>query len=179
MGSPTSRARGLRGALVGVASSVMTVGAHAAAGGGVPLGGALVISLLVCATIGTAIGFLRLESRSARWLATTAALCAAQFLGHVVLVATGHHHAGSALGMSPSMAASHIGAAVVLGVAITSAEYLYVVCSSVLCWLRLFSLRAPRPAVRTVRRTTNIVAVQPVFTTGLGMRAPPRLVAAA
>ena len=179
MGTPKSRARGLRGALVGVASSVMTVGAHSAAGGGIPFGGALVIALLVCATIGTAIGCLRLEGRSARWLATTAALCAAQFLGHVSLTATGHHHAGSVLGMSPTMAASHIGAAVILGVAIAAAEYLYVVCSSVLCWLRLFALRAPRPPVRTVRRATNIVAVQPVLTTGLGMRAPPQLIAAA
>ncbi|MDZ4267373.1 MAG: hypothetical protein U1D00_17055, partial [Mycobacterium sp.] len=140
MGTPKARARGLRGALVGAASSVMTVGAHAAAGGGIPFGGALVISLLICATIGTAVGCLRLETRAARWLATTAALCAAQFLGHVALVTTGHQHADSALGMSPSMAATHIAAAVILGVAITAAEYLYVVCTSVLCWLRLFAL---------------------------------------
>ncbi len=69
----------------------------------------------------------------------------------------------------------------VLGVAITAAEYLYVVCSSVLCWLRLFfAMRAPRHAVLIVRRTVNDVAVAPVFTTGLGMRAPPpRVIAAA
>lgn len=179
MGTPKSRARWLRGALVGVTSAAMTVGAHAAAGGGTPNGGALIISLLACATVGAMVGCLRLEGRGASWLVTTAALCAAQLVGHATLVATGHQHAGSGLDLSPSMAATHIGAAVILGVAITATEYLYVVCSSVLCWLRLFTLRALLPAARLTRRTTNVVVVQLVFTTGLGMRAPPWTVATA
>lgn len=179
MGTPKSRARWFRGALVGFTSAVMTISAHAAAGGGIPSGGGLVISLLACATVGTVIGGMRLEGRNARRLATATALCAAQLLGHAVLVAVGHQHAGSAHGLSASMAASHIGAALILGVAIASSEYLYVVCTSVLCWLRLFALRAPRPVIRAIPRTTNIVVVQPIFTTGLGMRAPPRVGATA
>lgn len=165
-------------------SAVMTVGAHAVAGGGIPNGGALIISLLACAAVGTMIGGLRLESRSARWLGTTSALGAAQLLGHAALVVGGHQHLGHQLpghqlhggadfAPSPLMIATHIGAAVILGAAISAAEYLYVVCSSVLRWLRLFAMQAQRPAPGLIRRTTNIVAVQPVFTTGLGMRAPP------
>jgi hypothetical protein len=176
VGTPKSRARWLRGTLVGVTSAVMTVGAHAAGGGGIPNGAALVISLLACASVGMMVGCLQLEGRVARSLGTTAALVAAQWLGHLTLMATGHHH-GAASAPSPSMIAAHIGAAVILGVAITAVEYLYVICTSVLCWLRLFAMRAPRPAPRAIRRVANIVAVQPVFTTGLGMRAPPRTAA--
>lgn len=179
MGTPKARARWLRGGLVGTTSAVLTVGAHSAAGGGIPSGGALVIALLACATVGAAVGCLRVESRGARWLATIAALCAAQVSGHLMLVTAGHHHAGNALGLSPSMAAAHAGAAVVLGLAITVAEYLYVVCSSVLCWLRLFAMRSPRPAGRPVRRRSDVVVVQPILVTGLGMRAPPRLLTTA
>lgn len=174
MVTPKSRARWFSGALVGMTSAVMTVGAHIAAGGGIPNGGALIISLLACATAGTMVGCLRLEGGGPRWLGTATALGSAQLLGHVALVATGHqHHGGAGLAPSPSMIATHAGAAVLLGVAITAAEYLYVVCSSVLCWLRLFAMQAPRPAPRLIRRMTNAVAIQPVFATGLGMRAPP------
>lgn len=157
----------------------MTVGAHAGAGGALPSGGASVMALLACVTVGTLLSFVRVDGRGAALLATTTALCAAQLVGHATLTTAGHQHAGSAFDMDVSMAAAHLGAAVVLGVAITAAEYLYVVCSSVLCWLRLFAMRAPRHAVLIVRRTVNDVAVAPVFTTGLGMRAPPRVIAAA
>lgn len=174
MGTPKSRARWLRGALVGVTSAAMTVGAHAEAGGGIPNGGALIISLLACATVGTMIGCLRLEGRGASWLATTAALCAAQLLGHATLVAAGHQHADSALGLSPSMAATHIGAAVILGVAITAAEHLYVVCSSVLCWLRLCTAATRAPVSQALRAfTSNVVAQSVLRCSGVGMRAPP------
>ncbi|GJF10903.1 hypothetical protein NGTWS0302_06400 [Mycolicibacterium cyprinidarum] len=179
MGTPKSRARWLRGALVGVTSAVVTVGAHGAAGGGIPSGGALIISLLLCAIVGTLVGCLRLEGRGARWLGTATALGAAQLLGHVALMASGHHHGSPDLAPSPAMIGTHIGAAVILGVTITAAEYLYVVCSSVLRWLRLFAMHAPRPTPRIVRRTTNVVVVPPVFATGLGMRAPPWTVSTA
>jgi len=157
----------------------MTVGAHAGAGGALPSGGASVMALLACVTVGTLLSFVRVDGRGAALMATTTALCAAQLVGHATLTTAGHRHAGSAFDMDASMAAAHLGAAVVLGVAITAAEYLYVVCSSVLCWLRLFAMRAPRHAVLIVRRTVNDVVVAPVFTTGLGMRAPPRVIAAA
>ena len=77
------------------------------------------------------------------------------------------------------MIAVYVVAAVVLGAAISAAEYLYVVCSSVLCWLRLFAMRTPRPVGRIRRRKTEVVALRRVLTTGLGMRAPPSVFATA
>ena len=75
------------------------------------------------------------------------------------------------------MIAAHAVAAVILGLAISAAEYLYIVCSSVLCWLRLFAGHTPRPVPRVRRRATKVVAVRPVLVTGLGMRAPPSALA--
>jgi hypothetical protein len=179
MRTPKARARWARGALVGVSSATMTAGAHAAAGGGLPSGSALVAVLLVCATVGAMVGALRVEGRAARWSATAAGLGVAQFLGHLVLSAAGHHHGGLEVTPGPSMIAAHAVAAVILGAAISAAEYLYVVCSSVLCWLRLFAMRTARPVARLRRRATNVVVVRPVLATGLGMRAPPLVFATA
>ncbi len=180
VGTPTSRARWLRGALVGVTSAVLTVGAHATAGGGIPNGGALIISLLICAALGSMVGCLRLEGRGARWLGTATALGAAQLLGHLTLMATGHqhygnqHYGGGELALSPSMIATHTGAAVILAVAIAAAEYLYVVCSSVLCWLRLFALTEGARAARATRAVARDFVAQSVLRCrGVGMRAPP------
>lgn len=178
MRTPKARARWARGALVGASSAVMTVGAHAAAGSGLPHGSALVLTLLLCATVGVLAGSVRLEGRLAGWTATTAALGAAQFLGHAALAITGHH-GGFDVAPGPSMIAAHILAAVALGAAISAAEYLYVVCTSVLCWLRLFTGPAPRPTPRIRRRVTKTVAARPVLVTGLGMRAPPSALATA
>lgn len=173
MQTPKARARWARGALVGGSSSALTAGAHAAAGGALPHGSALVLVLLICATVGAMLGAVRVDGRVARWAATTSALGAAQLLGHLVLAMTGHHHGGADLAPGPTMMAAHIAAAVTLGAAISAAEYLYVVCSSVLRWLRLFAVRTPRPVGRVRRRPTKIVVARPVLTTGLGMRAPP------
>jgi hypothetical protein len=156
----------------------MTAGAHAAAGGELPRGGALVALLLLCATVGAMLGALRVEGRVARWSTIAAALAAAQFLGHLVLAVAGHH-GGPESAPGPTMIAAHAVAAVVLGAAISAAEYLYVVCASVLCWLRLFALQTPRPIARIRRRKTKVVAPRPVLTTGLGMRAPPSVLATA
>lgn len=177
MQTPKARARWARGALVGVSSAAMATGAHAAAGGGVPRGSALVLVLLLCATVGAMLGALRVEGRAAKWIATTTGLGAAQMLGHLVLAFAGHHHDGGELAPGPSMIAAHAVAAVILGGVICAAEYLYVVCSSVLCWLRLFALRALRPVARVRRRVTNVVVLRPVLATGLGMRAPPSALA--
>jgi hypothetical protein len=178
--TPKARARWVRGALVGASSAVITTGAHCAAGGGMPRGAALLIALLVCASVGTLCGITRFDGRVSRPLSTAAALGAAQLLGHVSLVVTGgHHHGGDVLGLSPSMIAAHAAAAILLAVAITAVEHLYVVCSSVLCWLRLFATRAAEPIARPSRRMTSVIVARPVLHfPGLGMRAPPRLVAA-
>ena len=174
MRTPKARARWARGALVGGSSAVMTIGAHAAAGAGLPHGSALILTLLLCATVGALAASVRVQGRVCGWTATTAALGAAQFLGHASLAVTGHHPDGFDVIPGPSMIAAHTAAAVILGAAISAAEYLYVVCSSVLCWLRLFASSAPRPVPRVRRRATEVVAVRPVLVTGLGMRAPPR-----
>ena len=154
---------------------MVTVGAHAAAGGAVPQGGRLIASMLVCGIVGAILAAAPLEGRSGRLFGVIGALAVAQSLGHLTLMASASHHHGDALGVTPSMAAAHLAAAVLLGVAITSVEYLYVVCESVLCWLRLFAMAASRPAARMLPLATNDVAVQPVLLrSGLGMRAPPR-----
>jgi len=156
----------------------MTAGAHAAVGGGIPHGPALVAAVLVCVVAGALVSGIPGQGGRGRFAAIVAALCAAQLCGHLVLVVTGHHaghHPGSAGGWG--MAAAHLGAALVLGAGIAAAEYLYTVCVSVLCWLRLFalrSLRAPSPVVRPI---IDVVLRQPVSVTGWGMRAPPARVA--
>jgi hypothetical protein len=171
---PARRAHWLRAALVGVSAAAGTTGAHAAASGMFPHGAALVAALLVCATSGAAAAGIRLQNRHTQLLGLIAALGAAQLLGHLTLALAGGHHGGGALGMSPTMIAAHAGAAVVLGIAIGAVEHLYLVCSSVLRWLRLFAAVTPRPGPpRTRRRTNNVVAQSLLWHTGLGMRAPP------
>jgi hypothetical protein len=175
------RARWLRGALVGLCSAVVTAAAHTAGGGGLPSGSALIVAVVVCATTGAAIGGVGLCGRRTRPLGVIAALTVAQVLGHLTLViAGGHHHHAAGLGVTPSMLSAHLGAAVVLGAAICAVEFAYVVAASVLCWLRLFAAAAPRPAVRVLPRPANVVAPQPVLLlSGLGMRAPPRVISPA
>lgn len=173
MSTPKVRARWLRGALVAMSSATATIGAHAAAGGALPQGASLFVAVLVCAATGASTGGLRLESRRAGLIGVVAALGIAQLLGHLTLaVASAHHHHGAA--MTPAMATAHVGAAVALGAAIAAVEYLYVVCASVLCWLRLFACAAVRPPVRALRWCTDVVVAQPILLrSGLGMRAPP------
>ena len=180
MSTPKTRARWVRGALVGACSAVVTVGAHAAAGGVVPQGGRLIAAMLVCIVVGAVLSAAPLESRPGRLLGVIGALTVAQALGHLTLMASAAHHHSDTLGVTPSMAAAHLAAAVVLGVAINSVEYLYVVCESVLCWLRLFATSASRPAARLLPLATSDVAAQSVLRcSGLGMRAPPRRTALA
>jgi hypothetical protein len=165
----------VRSALVGACSAVVTVGAHAAAGGVVPHGGQLVVVMLVCVTVGAVLAAAQLEGRRGRMLAVIGALTVAQSLGHLTLMASAAHHHGHALGVTPSMAAAHVAAAVMLGVAITFVEHLYVVCASVLSWLRLFAIAASRPVARLLPLAASDVAAQSVLRCpGLGMRAPPR-----
>lgn len=173
MSTAKSRARGLRGALVGVCSAVITGGAHASAGGTVPSGSALVLVGLVCAVVGAVLAGAALEGRHLRLIAVTASLIAAQLLGHVVLtVAAGHHHGG--VGVTWSMAAAHLAGAVLLGAVISVVEYLYLVCVSVLCWLRLFAAVKRQPTTQRRPLEPRQSFVQSVLPgAGLGMRAPP------
>lgn len=171
MDTPRTRARSVRGALVGVSSAAMTTGAHIAAGGGVPRGPALIVALLMCVTAGALVARVRCGGLTG-YTAIAAALAGAQLAGHVTLMVGAHQH-HSAAGPSWFMPAAHLGAAALLGAAITSVEYLYAVCVSVLCWLRLFTLRAPRASSPVIRPRPDVAVRQPVLSFGLGMRAPP------
>ena len=159
-------------------SAVVTVGAHAAAGGRLPGGAALMLSALACAIVGAVLAGIRLEGRRVQLLAVVGGLVAAQTLGHLMLTLAAGHHAHDTLGVTPSMIAAHVAGALMLGVAINAVEYLYVVCTSVLCWLRVFALGAQRPAARLVRAVASDVVAQSVLLrSGLGTRAPPRRIA--
>lgn len=153
----------------------MTALAHTVPGAGLPSGSGLAVVLLVCGTVGAAVSRITLEDRRARLSVVAAALGVAQALGHIVLwLGGGHHHSAAPLGLTPAMTAAHLGAAVVLGAAIVAVEYLYVVCASVLQWLRLFATSGVRPPVRKSRRATKVVVAQRIWVaSGLGMRAPP------
>ena len=140
-----------------------------------PRGQALIILVLICATVGAGLAGSTLEGRRSRLLGVIGALVAAQLLGHIALtLATTHHH-GGIVEATPSMTAAHLAAAVALGVTITSVEYLYVVCTSVLCWLQLFFTAAQRPTPRSLRmESADVVAPSGLRCSGFGMRAPPR-----
>jgi hypothetical protein len=173
--TPNARALWLRGGLVGGSSAVMATSAHAGAAGAVPHGAALVAALLVCATAGAAVAAVDVAGRHTRGLAVFTALCAAQFLSHVALAETGgHHHAGAALGLTPAMIAAHTAAAVVLGLSIVVVEHLYTVCTTLLTWLRLFTVGSSRPTPPPVQRAEPVVIRPVLLRPGLGMRAPPR-----
>jgi hypothetical protein len=173
--TPKSRARWVRGGLVGACSAALTATAHTIAGGELPRGSALIVLMLVCATAGAVVARAPLDGRHARFVGTTGALSLAQILGHLTFVVAGEHvHSAAALGLTPAMVAVHVGAAVVLGAAIAAVEYLYVVCISVLGWLRIFAALGLRPRVRRVRRAAKTVVAESVLLRyGLGMRAPP------
>jgi hypothetical protein len=173
--TPSSRAGLLRGGFVGICSVLVTVIAHAAGGGGVPEGSTLAELIVVCATLGASIGTINPSGRRSKAALVVAALCAGQTLGHLTLtVIGGHHHTGQLL--TAPMLTVHVVAALALGLLIGAVEHFYVVCSSVLSWLRLFATAVGTPSVTSTRRYSNIVVVEPVLLrAGLGMRAPPRL----
>lgn len=174
MSSPRSRARNLRGVLVGACSAVITAGAHTSAGGELPDGAALIAAFLVCAAAGATLTRVRFEERHARVLGIVGALGLAQILGHLTFVIAGGHHHADAMGLTGAMVVAHAVAAVLLGAAISTVEYLYVVCSSVLQWLRVFAAMAMRPRVRKPRfAVKTLVAESVLLSFGLGMRAPP------
>ena len=149
-----------------------TCGAHAAGGGHLPSGPALIVVGLVCAVVGAALAGAALEERWLRLVTVIGGLVAAQSLGHLMLVVAAHH---SGLAMTWSMAAAHLVAALLLGAAITAVEHLYVVGASLLCWLRLFAAARRQPSgVGRPMEPRPSFARSALCLTGLGMRAPPR-----
>lgn len=173
MSTPANHAAYMRGGLVGACSALTAAVAHTAAGGAAPAGSPLVVLLVVCAALGAAVGGFTPQTRSARTLLLIAGLGAGQTLGHLALSMAGGHHHAAALVSAP-MLALHLAAAVGLGLLIGAVEYLYVVCASVLSWLRIFAACRIRPQARTVWWPSNVVVARPVLLrAGLGMRAPP------
>lgn len=175
MSTPTTRAGWLRGALVGACSAMVTAVAHAGGGGEPPQGGALVMLIAVCATVGAAVAGIALEGRHTRVALVVATLCVGQLLSHATLALAGGHHLHGGLGLTAPMLAAHAATAAALGVLISAVEYLYVVAASVLSWLRLFATGSHRPAARVaVPQTVNPIVLQNFLRlSGLGMRAPP------
>lgn len=173
MSAPTCSAAWLRGALVGLCSALVTVAAHTGAGGALPGGGALVLALLVCATVGAAAAGIRVEGRLAGLATLGAVLAAGQLLGHVTLTVAGGHHGGHAV-IDGRMLAMHAVATVALGLLIGVVEYLVEVGASVLTWLRLIDIPTCGPTDAAAPAVINDVLPQRVLQLrGLGMRAPP------
>ncbi|MDH6195458.1 hypothetical protein M2272_002098 [Mycobacterium frederiksbergense] len=173
MSTPIKHAARLRGGLVGACSALTATAAHTAAGGGAPSSSPLIVLLLLCAALGAAVGGFNPQTRSAKAALLIAGLGAGQLLGHVALAMVGGHRHSASLFTGP-MLGLHVAAAVGLGLVIGMAEYLYVVCASVLCWLRIFAAARIRPSVRELWWPSNVVVARPVLLrAGLGMRAPP------
>jgi hypothetical protein len=103
------------------------------------------------------------------------ALAAGQCASHVMLAAfAGHHHLDAVGWPTGTMFAAHAAAAVVLGLLIGAVECLYVVCVSVLCWLRLFVVRQAAPVGVTAYHDPRLVVAQYfLIGPGRGTRAPP------
>ncbi|MCV7415832.1 hypothetical protein H7K36_11025 [Mycolicibacterium litorale] len=170
----TSRAGALCGVLVGACSGLFAMAAHAVAGGHVPTGPTLVLVALVCAAVGALAG----ANGPSRAAGLIAAVGAGQLLTHVVLaVSAGHHGGGHELMPSLPMALAHALAAIALGLLIGLVGHLYRVAASVLCWLMLTLVHRGRPsAPRRRHHAISVVVQQFLLRSGLGMRAPPRVV---
>jgi hypothetical protein len=164
----TSRAGALCGVLVGACSGLFAMAAHAAAGGAVPTGPTLVLVALVCALAGA--------DGEAQAPGLIFAVGAGQLLTHVALAVTGGHHGGHEVAPSAPMLLAHASAAVALGLLICLVAHLYRVCATVLCWLILTSVHRGRPTAPRRHRTTSVVVQSLLLRSGLGMRAPPRVV---
>jgi hypothetical protein len=168
----TSRAGALCGVLVGACSGLFAMAAHAAAGGAVPTGPTLVLVALVCAAVGALAG----ANGQAQAAGLIAAVGAGQLLTHVVLAVTAGHHGGHEVVPSAPMLLAHALAAVALGLLICLVGHLYRVCASVLCWLMLTLVHRGRPTAPRRHHTTSVVVQLLLLRSGLGMRAPPRVV---
>jgi hypothetical protein len=130
---------------------------------------------LVCATVGAVAGGITLEGRHSRNALVIGVLCIGQALGHLTLTVGGGHHERSAWLLTAPMLAMHAVAAVGLGLLISAVEHLYVVCASVLCWLRIFAAKRIHPGPGQAWRASNVVVARTVLLRGgLGMRAPPQ-----
>lgn len=178
MSSPLARASRLRGALVGACSAATSAVAHGVGGGELPSGGSLALFLIVCATLGAASSSIAAGGRVRHLLFLWAALAAGQTIGHIALTVAAEvqiHHSPT---VSPQMMLAHGASAPVCALLIGLVERLYVVCTSVLCWLRIFGVSNARPFVVAVQWPTKTVVAQCIVLSTQGPRAPPRIMCA-
>ncbi|CAN5697561.1 hypothetical protein BH11ACT6_BH11ACT6_16640 [soil metagenome] len=171
MSPPTARVGALRGVLVSVLSVLMTAAAHAA-GGGDPAGTPLLLLTIACATVGALATTCTPVSHLAKIAAMVGALGGAQAMGHLTLAAA-EHHGLHAMAPSVPMLVAHGFATLALATLITLAEYLYLVCWSVLSWLRLVVLQHSSPPAPVLRGTATPPVRSVLLRSGMGMRAPP------
>lgn len=178
MSSPLGRAGRLRGALVGVCAAGSSAVAHGVGGGELPSGGSLALFLVACATVGAASSSIHVGGRARHLLYLCAALAAGQTFGHLALTVAAQTHIHCLPTVSPQMMLAHGAAAAVCALLIGVVERLYVVCASVLCWLRIVAVSTDSPTAVAVRWPTKTLVAQCIVLSTRGPRAPPRLMCA-
>ncbi|AHD22231.1 hypothetical protein NXT08_13005 [Rhodococcus pyridinivorans] len=129
------------GTTAGIATAVLAVAAHGAAGGGVPTGPVAVLLVAVAAIV----GILGAHQPSLSPLVLLAGGQAATHVALTVLV-PGHEH------LSVSMLGAHMLAVAVCAVLLTAAAHVYAACGTA---LRVVLLRGPRVAAPAVLAPTS------------------------
>jgi hypothetical protein len=142
-----SAAARLRGLATASVTATLVAAAHAAAGGGLPSGGA-VAELVVLATV---IGAVAYTVRAGTG-ALLALLATGQLLGHLLLGVVGHSHSAHVGPPAAAMLAAHV-AAVGLGALLISAgERLCAAVSRTVRAAQLVPAELPSAAMAVVRR---------------------------
>lgn len=153
-------------------SATVSTAVHGSAGGQLPSGGALVLVVLACAVIGAGTSCVSSDGARHHIMVLVAALSAGQFVGHVVLVFVGGHHHDER-SFAPTMLAAHSAAVLACAVLISLAEYLYLVCASVLCWLMVFTANSIDVTTAVRFHAKTAVWQRILASLANGTRAPP------
>lgn len=173
MADPRDAAR-VRGAVAGLISGTVSVGAHGwATPTAVPDSTSIMLLGACAAVLGALVAGLRPLRTGA--IGLTAALAAGQLLGHICLGwGSGHLHHGD-LQLSPVMIAAHVLAAGAAALVIRGAESAYRICAAALARVLPSLLRVPVVAGPVVLRIAHRDRVVPrILVTGsCGTRAPP------
>jgi hypothetical protein len=171
MSGANAPAARLRGGFIGALAASSTFAAHGLAGGPIPSGGAIALLILAC----TALGATAATASRASIVATAAMLAAGQSMGHLLLLAAGHHHGPVLTG---PMLAAHGSAALAGAVLVVLAERLCRSIASVHQWLGLLVT-----GVRPTAESCGVVSALPRphiprprdVTATVTSRGPPRL----
>lgn len=163
--STAARLRGMGAASV---TATLAVAAHAAAGGGLPSGGAVAELVVLAIAIGAVAFTMRANNCTLLGL-----LAAGQLLGHLLLGAVGHSHSQAGAPAS-AMLAAHAAAVAVGALLITVGEHL---CAAVSRAIRVTAAKAselPSVATTVAKRTAD----QPLFSelvlaASMSHRGPP------